>query len=241
MSSDEFDSAEQLLPRIQRAFARRKLRLTPEQEHRLAAYLATMLRWNQTHNLTSIRDAEGAIQRHLLEPALLVPMLDGAGPVLLDVGSGAGVPGVTLAIFDPDRTVRLVEANAKKAAFLREVAGLLELPRLEVVEGRLETLIQKGELRGPVHVLTARAWTSGWGELLGLVAPLMISGGRGILLVGEDVLRSLRRNLAAGTDLARPTDPEWRRAAAAGWRIKRAMKLPHMDHGYAVALEFPAY
>lgn len=234
------EAIEELLPRVQRAFRRRRVRPTAEQETQLATYLATMLRWNETHNLTSIRDADSAIERHLVEPSLIMPMLDGAGPVLLDVGTGAGVPGVTLAILDPDRTVRLVEASAKKAAFLREVAGSLGLRRVEVIEGRLEALIQSGELHGPVHVITARAWTSGWGEMLGLVAPLMVSGGRAILLVGEEVLRSLRRNLAAGTDLARPADPEWRRAAAAGWQLKRAMNLPHLDHAYAVALEFPS-
>lgn len=235
------DDADDLLPKVHQAFRRYKVRLSTEQERLFATYLATMQRWNRTHNLTSIREVSQAIERHLVEPALLQPLLEGSGPVVLDVGSGAGVPGVALAILDPGRRVRLVEANSKKAAFLREVVALLELPNVEVLEGRLEDLLEQGVLEGPVHVVTTRAWTSSWGEMLGAVAALMVPGGRAVLLVGEDMLRTLRRNLASGTDLARPTDPEWRRAARVGWQIKRVVALPHLQRGFAVALEFPSF
>jgi 16S rRNA (guanine527-N7)-methyltransferase len=192
-------------------------------------------------SLTSIREPWQAIERHFVEPALALRALDAAGPVLLDVGSGAGAPGLALKIMDPERTCLLVEANSRKAAFLREVIDALGLEGAEVLEGRLEELIASGELTGPVHVVTSRAWTSGWGPMLGLVSPLMVPGGRAVLLVAEAVLRELRRNLATGTDLARSLDAGWQAATAAGWQIKRARPLPNLEHGYAVSLELPAY
>lgn len=172
---------------------------------------------------------------------MLLPSLDGAGPVLLDVGSGAGAPGLALAVLDPERTCILVEANGRKAAFLAEAIEALELEGARVAEGRLEELIETGELEAPVHVVTSRAWTSGWGSMLGWVAPLMVPGGRALLLITEETLRAFRRNLVTGTDLPRGADAEWRDAATAGWRIQRAKPLPHQDHGYAVTLELPSY
>lgn len=172
---------------------------------------------------------------------MLLPSLDGAGPVLLDVGSGAGAPGMALAIMDPERTCLLVEANGRKAAFLAEVIDALGLEGARVLVGRLEELIETGALEGPVHVVTSRAWTSGWGMMLGVVTPLMVPGGRAILLITEETLRAFRRNLVTGTDLPRGADPEWKDAAAAGWRIQRASPLRHQNHGYAVTLELPSF
>jgi 16S rRNA (guanine527-N7)-methyltransferase len=226
---------------VRAGFARRRIEITPQQEEQFATYLGLLQRWNQAVSLTSIRDPAEMVERHFVEPAMLRASLDAAGPVMLDVGSGAGAPGLPLAILEPGRTCLLVEANSRKAAFLREVIDAVELEHAEVLEGRLEELIADGVLEGPVHIVTSRAWTSGWGPMLGWVAPLMVPGGRALVLITEETLRAFRRNLATGTDLARNSDPEWRDATAAGWRVQRAAPLPHQTHGYAVTLELPAY
>ena len=205
----------------------------------MALYLQLLERWNETHNLTAIRDRQAAILRHFIEPAIALPLLSGAGPILLDAGSGAGIPGLPLKILDPDRTCLLVESNGKKAAFLREVIERLGLEDVEVLEGRFEELVASGALAPPVNILTARAWT-GWGDLLGLAARLMVPGGRAIIFIGEETMRALRRHLGAGPEGSlRTSDPTWMPAARAGWEIRRVLPLPHLDQASIVALEMP--
>jgi len=222
------------------AFKERRLPLEQEQAEAMALYLQILERWNQTHNLTAIRERPAAILRHFVEPAMALPLLSGAGPVLLDAGSGAGIPGLPLKILDPDRTCLLVEASSKKAGFLREVVDRLGLEDVKVLEGRLEELVFSGELEAPIHVLTARAWT-GWGDLLGLAARLMVPGGRAVIFIGEETMRALRRHLGTGQDsVPHTSDPAWVPAARAGWRIRRVLPLPHLDRASIVALELPA-
>lgn len=217
-------------------FRKYRLRLEEQQAHAFAVYLALLERWNEAINLTSIRNRSSAIQRHFAEPAMAMQLLGGAGPVILCVGSGAGIPGLPFKILDPERDCVLVESNGKKATFMREVVDELELEEVRVIEGRFEELITTGEITSPVHVLTARAW-SGWGGLLGLGATLMVPGGRAIVFVGEETLRALRRHLS--TRIEPTKDPEWGPAAQAGWSIRHILNLPHLAKGYAVSLEMP--
>lgn len=229
-----------LVDAFRSAFRERRLPLEPEQAEAMAIYLQLLERWNTTLNLTTIRERPAAILRHFVEPAMALPLLSGAGPVLLDAGSGAGIPGLPLKILDPDRSCILVEANGKKATFLREVIDALGLEDVEVLPARLEELVVAGELDTPINVLTARAW-SGWGDLLGLAARLMVPGGRAIVFVGEQTLRALRRHLGTGPQPP-PTggDPAWVPAARAGWQIRRVLPLPHLDRSSIVALQLPA-
>lgn len=225
-----------IVEEISSIFRRHRLPLETQQAESFAVYLALLERWNEAINLTSIRDRHAAIRRHFAEPAMAMQLLGGAGPVILCVGSGAGIPGLPFKILDRERECHLVEANGKKAAFLREVVDVLELEDVRVLEGRFEELIATGEIEPPVHVLTSRAWT-GWGGLLGLGATLMVPGGRAVVFVGEETLRALRRYLSGGVE--RTSDPEWGPAAQAGWSIRRILNLPHLDKGYAVSLEMP--
>lgn len=102
----------------------------------LLDYLAQLQRWNRSHNLTAIRDPHAMVAQHLLDSLALLPHLpDG---LLLDVGSGAGLPGVPLAIVRSGQDFVLIEPNAKKAAFLRHVHRHLGLVRVVVHAGRVE-------------------------------------------------------------------------------------------------------
>jgi len=106
---------------------------------RFGTYLELILRWNARTNLTSVREPEGIIQRHFLESIACARMLPVGIATLLDFGSGAGLPGIPIAICRPEIAVTLAESQGKKAAFLREAVRGLEL-NVAVFAGRAESL-----------------------------------------------------------------------------------------------------
>ena len=106
---------------------------------RLLEYVALLAKWNRTYNLTAIRDPAAMVKQHLLDSLSVLPHLpladDGR---LVDAGSGAGLPGIPLAIARPAWRIVLAESNQKKAAFLRQAAIELALGNVAVHEGRVE-------------------------------------------------------------------------------------------------------
>ncbi|HEY5622838.1 MAG TPA: 16S rRNA (guanine(527)-N(7))-methyltransferase RsmG [Gammaproteobacteria bacterium] len=105
---------------------------------KLADFLALMSRWNAVHNLTSIKVDDELIDRHLLESLAFAPYLRGAR--IADVGSGAGLPGIPLAITNPDREFTLIESRGKRASFLEHARSQLALSNVHVVQARAEAL-----------------------------------------------------------------------------------------------------
>ena len=107
---------------------------------RLLDYTALLVKWNRTYNLTAIRDPLSMVAHHLLDSLAVVPhlTLSTERARLADAGSGAGLPGIPLAIARPEWRITLAEANQKKAAFLRQAAIELNLRNVEVHEGRVE-------------------------------------------------------------------------------------------------------
>jgi 16S rRNA (guanine527-N7)-methyltransferase len=140
----------------------------------LDAYLELLARWNRVHNLTGIKSREVMTRRHLAESLALRSALRGGR--IADVGSGAGLPGIPLAIVAPEREFMLIESRAKRAAFLRHVKGALALDNVEVAESRVEHLRDAG----PFDTVLARA-VAPLPELVGLTAHLL--GANGVLLV----------------------------------------------------------
>jgi 16S rRNA (guanine527-N7)-methyltransferase len=130
--------------RLAEAARRLGLELPPAVLERLLAYLALLQRWNKVYNLTAVRDPDEMLTKHLFDCLAVVPALHrhAAGKALkvLDVGSGGGLPGVVLAIVEPGWQVSCIDAVAKKASFVRQVAGELALPNLQAFHGRVETL-----------------------------------------------------------------------------------------------------
>jgi 16S rRNA (guanine527-N7)-methyltransferase len=107
---------------------------------RLLDYMALLVKWNRTYNLTAIRDPLSMVAHHLLDSLAALPHLTlGAGRArLADAGAGAGLPGIPLAVAKPEWRITLAEANQKKAAFLRQAVIELNLRNVEVYEGRVE-------------------------------------------------------------------------------------------------------
>jgi len=124
---------------LDRGLGELQLALGPDARGRLLDYMALLVKWNRTYNLTAIRDPLAMVAHHLLDSLAVAPCLPlSAGGRLADAGSGAGLPGIPLAIARPDWRVALAEANQKKAAFLRQAAIELRLSNVEVHEGRVE-------------------------------------------------------------------------------------------------------
>jgi len=145
----------------------------------LLRYLALLQRWNAAYNLVAAQAAADMLARHLFD-SLAVSRFIGAGP-LADLGSGAGLPGIPLALIDPAREVILVESNGKKARFLRTAVRELELSNVVVHAQRAEA--------GPpfaVPWVTARALAP-LGKLLRLAEPWLGPGGQLLALKGPGV------------------------------------------------------
>jgi 16S rRNA (guanine527-N7)-methyltransferase len=134
------------------------LRLEAAASERLLDYLGMLARWGRVHNLSAIGPGPEAVQLHLLDSLAVVPALDRHRPqggVLLDVGSGAGLPGVVIAVVRPQWQVLTVDSVEKKARFVAQVAIELGLHRLEALHGRAESL---GDPQAP-RTLATRRWT----------------------------------------------------------------------------------
>ncbi len=112
------------------------LALDRDASSRLLEYLALLDKWNRTYNLTAIRDVARAVSGHLLDCLAVVPYL--AGKRVLDVGSGAGLPGIPIAVAKPEVQVTLLDSNHKKAAFLRQAVAELQLKNVNVICERVE-------------------------------------------------------------------------------------------------------
>ncbi len=131
----------------------------------LLTYLELIQKWTKVYNLTAVRDPAEMLTHHLLDSLAVLAPLDkqlqtlrtatpGAPIRLLDVGSGAGLPGIVIAICRPDIVVHCVDTVAKKAAFIQQVAVTLKLPNLRGLHARVESLTE------PYDVVSSRAFAS---------------------------------------------------------------------------------
>ncbi len=142
---------------LQRGAAELGLALDDRQSDRLLAYGALILKWNKVYNLTALRDPASVLTHHLLDSLSVIAPLQRERPgrvKLLDVGAGAGLPGVVIAILRADIDVSCLDAVAKKAAFVQQVAAELALPNLRGVHARVEALT------GAYDVISCRAFAS---------------------------------------------------------------------------------
>jgi 16S rRNA (guanine527-N7)-methyltransferase len=134
------------------------LALSDQQVVQLLDYVDLIQKWTKVYNLTAVRDPQEMLTHHLLDSLAVVKPLQGqtAGrPIkLLDVGSGAGLPGVVIAICCPEVAVSCVDTVAKKAAFIQQSAVTLRLPNLRGIHARVETLAD------PYDVVCSRAFAS---------------------------------------------------------------------------------
>jgi 16S rRNA (guanine527-N7)-methyltransferase len=177
---------------------------------RFARYRALLLERSTQFNLTAIRDPAEIERRLFLDTIAMVPELDRLTGTpgdrtdravrLVDIGAGAGFPGLALKIVRPTLDVTLIDATAKKVAFVNEVIAALELERVRAVQGRAEALGQDNHYRSRFDVATARAVAS-LPVLLEYVVPFLNVGGTALLPKGLEITEELRRGRRAAAIL----------------------------------------
>ncbi|MFZ5452711.1 MAG: 16S rRNA (guanine(527)-N(7))-methyltransferase RsmG [Thermodesulfobacteriota bacterium] len=160
------------------------LELLPRAFDQFRLYLEELQRWNARVNLTGLTTEQDIISKHFLDSLAVLPFL-GEAASLADLGSGAGFPGLALKLARPEMTLTLVEARAKKAAFLEYLVSLLKIEGVKVVQVHLT--LKLARQWGPrVSAVTSRA-TFPLIRFLELAAPLLISGGRVLALKGPNL------------------------------------------------------
>lgn len=186
-----------LRSRLKAAALELRLTLSDHQETSLLAYLDQLQRWNRTYNLTAIRDPGQMLTHHLVDSLAIVrPLRENLlgkldGRVIVDVGSGAGLPGIVLAIMHPQLTVHCVDTVEKKATFIRQAASVLKLPNLQAHHARIEGL---PSFEADVVVSRAFASLVDFATLAGChVAP----GGRLLAMKGKNPVEEIEALHAA--------------------------------------------
>lgn len=151
--------------------------LTVRQRDRMLRYIALVSKWNRVYNLTAIREDDKAVSYHLLDSLSILPHLDVG--TILDIGTGAGLPGIPLALATPDLRVTVLDSNHKKGSFLRQARLELGLDNLDVVVERAETYRPAVRFEAAV----SRAF-SDLGTFIQAASPLILPNGRMLAMKG---------------------------------------------------------
>jgi 16S rRNA (guanine527-N7)-methyltransferase len=169
------------------------LALTAARQTTLLAYIGLLAKWNRAYNLTAVRDPAAMVTRHLLDSLTVLPLL--RGHRVLDVGTGAGLPGIPLAIARPDIAFTLLDANGKKIRFVRQAVLDLGLANVTPVQSRVEDYAPAE----PFDRIVSRAFAS-LADMLDATGHLLAPGGTWIAMKGP-AERDERSALPEGFDV----------------------------------------
>lgn len=184
---------------LESGLAALNIEMSRAQIAKLQRFLDVLVRWNRVYPLTSVRSSEQMVVRHLLDSLSIVSYVD--GPNVLDVGSGAGIPGIPLAVARPECRFVLLDSHGKKTRFITHAAGQLDLANVKVARARVEDYaVEIG-----FDTVISRAFSS-LGEFASLAGHLC--GRTGCLLAMKGRLRSAERD-----------------ALPAGWRVGEIHRL----------------
>lgn len=164
------------------------IELPADRSERMMAFIELLQRWNKAYNLTAVRAPLEMVPKHLLDSLSVRPFLQGDS--ILDLGTGAGLPGIPLAIVEPERTFRLLDSNGKKTRFVRQLAMELGLENVAAIQVRMESYLPERKFA----TIVSRAVTS-VPDLLAASGPLLARPARLIAMKGlrprDDELRAL--------------------------------------------------
>jgi 16S rRNA (guanine527-N7)-methyltransferase len=145
-------------------------------EAKLQSYVGLLGKWNAAYNLTAVRDPEQMVVKHVLDSLSLLPHVQ--GHALLDVGTGAGLPGLVLAMARPELAVTLLDSNGKKVRFLRQAIAELGVPNAVAVQSRVE------EFSGAFDAVASRAFAT-LADMVQASAHLLAPGGEFLAMKGQ--------------------------------------------------------
>jgi len=174
---------EPLRQQLEHGLKQMGLHYSVEVQQKLVHYIQLIARWNKAFNLTAIRDVEEMVSKHLLDSLVVQPYVE--GKTVLDVGSGAGLPGIPFAITSPDKHFVLIDSNGKKTRFLVQAKIDLKLDNMEVIHQRVEDYqpVIDGH-RIYFDVITARAYAA-TDDILSSTAHLQNEATRLLIMQGK--------------------------------------------------------
>lgn len=153
-----------LRPSLLQGLEQLGLKLSPDAIEKLLAYLNLLIKWNKTYNLTAITDPTKMLTHHVLDSLSVIPYLTtshtNSSSKIIDIGTGAGIPGIILAIACPDKSFSLLDSNGKKTRFLMQVIYELELKNCEVLNLRAEEAGENLKYKNQFNIIISRAFSS---------------------------------------------------------------------------------
>ena len=195
--------------------------MSVSQQDQLLEYAALVEKWNKTFNLVSRQDIRRLLSRHLLDSLAGVPLLNGER--VLDLGSGAGLPGVPLAISAPERSFVLLDRSSRRVRFLKQVVRNLSLSHVEVVEGDFGQVIGEDDL---YDTITARGVTTA-PEVWAMVGRNVSASGR--ILVYESTQMSIEED--------EPSPAESNQVESADVKVERYVyNVAGLEHNHSILI-----
>lgn len=172
----------QLRAKLEAGLQEMGLQIGAEQQQKLLDYVALIYKWNQVHNLTAVREPLEMVTLHILDSLSVLPYIDCKR--LLDVGAGAGLPSIPLAICLPELQVTAIDAVQKKVSFMRQAKAQLGLNNFNVIHGRIEEQeVPSKDMPEKFDVITSRAFSE-IGLFVKLTKHLLADGGRWLAMKG---------------------------------------------------------
>lgn len=162
--------------KLKNLLAIHQMEIDAAKQQQLLAYVKLLTKWNQVYNLTAVREPEAMLARHLIDSLSLMPYLKAKR--ILDVGTGAGLPGIPLSIVFPEKNFTLLDKAAKRCHFLHQVKAELKLTNVEIVQSRVEDFAASA-----FDCVTARAFASA-GDIIEQTKRLLAPNGHWLLLKG---------------------------------------------------------
>lgn len=178
---------------LEQGLAAAEIPLPPQTLDKLIAYLLLLEKWNQTFNLTAVRDPKAMVLRHLLDSLVVLPYIE--KQPILDVGTGAGLPGIPLALALPQYAFVLLDSNHKRVRFLRQVVLELGITNVQIIQERIEWF----QAPKRFEIIVSRAFSSA-SELIEKSLHVCASDGRWLLMKGrykEEEFKTLAKPFTA--------------------------------------------
>jgi 16S rRNA (guanine527-N7)-methyltransferase len=144
--NEQYSLESELLSVLKSSIKNSKLVLTEEQQLQLIRYVLMMHKWNKAYNLTSVRDPQQMVIKHIVDSIVVAPYLDKIH--YIDVGTGPGLPGIPLAIMCPDKQFILLDSLGKRVRFMKQVAYELKIDNIEPVQSRVEDFVPNVKIDG---------------------------------------------------------------------------------------------